>query len=92
MYHFSDIEIFFMLAADIKTDKFGWLYYDHLPDGFRLATMADFHLNGRKNVGMEYLIQRGDQQYFEIHVVRESTRSINLKPFLDHQMVFVRSV
>jgi len=80
-----------MPAADIKTDKFGWNYYDHLPDGYRLATMDDFHSKGRKMVGMEYLIQRGDQQYFEIHAIRPETRSITLKPFLDHRMVFVKS-
>jgi hypothetical protein len=80
-----------MPVADIKTDKFGWNYYDHLPDGYRLATLDDFHSKGRKKVGMEYLIQRGDQQYFEIHAIRPETRSITLKPFLDHRMVFVKS-
>ena len=73
----------------MKIDQNGWEYYDKLPDGFRLATMDDFHVRGKKNVGMLYLIQRGDQQYFEVHYIREFTRSSNLKPFLDHEMVFV---
>ena len=71
------------------TDQNGWKYYDHLPQGFRLATMDDLHIRGKKKVGMQYLIQRGDQQYFEVHYITEFTRSINLKPFLDHEMVFV---
>ncbi len=74
----------------VKTDRFGWKYYDHLPDGFRLATMDDFHVNGRKRAGMEYLIQRGDQPYFEIHYLKSDSRSAALKPFLDWKMVFVR--
>jgi hypothetical protein len=74
----------------LKTDRHGWEYYDTLPDGFRLATMDDFHTLGKKKVGMQYLIQRGDQQHFEVHYIREFTRSIRLKPFLDHQMVFVK--
>ena len=72
------------------TDKNGWKYYDHLPLGFRLATMDDFHIRGKKKVGMQYLIQRGDKQYFEVHVIGPASRAINLKPFLDHQMVFVK--
>ncbi|HPS61801.1 MAG TPA: hypothetical protein PLK82_02005 [Bacteroidales bacterium] len=74
----------------LKTDRNGWEYYDKLPDGFRLATMDDFHIRGKKKVGMQYLIQRADQQHFEVHYIRDFTQSINLKPFLDHRMVFVK--
>ena len=52
--------------------------------------MDDFHKNGSKKIGLEYLIQRGDQQYFEVHVIGPESRAINLKPFLDHRMVFVK--
>lgn len=75
----------------IKTDQFGWKYYEELPQGYRLATMEDFHVRGKKKVGMEYLIQRADQPHFEIHHIRSETQSIRLKPFLDHEMVFVKS-
>ena len=75
----------------IKTDRFGWKYYEQLPEGYRLATLEDFHIKGKKKVGMEYLIQRADQPHFEIHHIRAETRSIRLKPFLDHEMVFVKS-
>jgi len=75
----------------VKTDQFGWKYYEELPQGYRLATMEDFHVRGKKKVGMEYLIQRADQPHFEIHYIRAETQSIRLKPFLDHEMVFVKS-
>jgi hypothetical protein len=74
----------------LKSDKFGWEYYDKLPEGFRLATMDDFHIKGKKKVGMQYLIKRATQEHYEVHYVREHTKSISLKPFLDHEMVYVK--
>jgi hypothetical protein len=82
---------FFMAEPIVKTDQYGWKYYEELPEGFRVATMEDFHVRGEKKVGMEYLIQRAYQPHFEIHYIREETQSISLKPFLDHEMVFVKS-
>lgn len=73
-------------------DAYGWEYYDKLPDGFRLATMDDFHVAGKKKVGMQYLIKRATQDHYEVHYVREHTRSQSLKPFLDHQMVYINSM
>lgn len=76
---------------EVKTDKFGWKYYECLPQGYRLATLEDFHIRGKKKAGMEYLIQRANQPHFEIHYLRAETRSVSLQPFLDHEMVFVKS-
>lgn len=73
-------------------DKYGWEYYDKLPEGFRLATMDDFHVKGKKKIGMLYLIKRWNQDHYEVHYIREHTRSQSLKPFLDHEMVFVECV
>lgn len=80
-----------MTGPIVKTDQFGWKYYEKLPEGFRLATMEDFHIKGKKRVGMEYLIQRADQPHFEIHFIRHESQAIRLQPFLDHEMVFVKS-
>ena len=79
-----------MENSKILIDKFDFEYYDKLPDGYRLGTMDDFHVNGNKNVGMEYLLQRGDQQYYEIHHVSEETRSKSLIPFFEWDMIFVK--
>ena len=76
----------------MKIDRFGWKYYEELPEGFRLATMEDFHVKGKKKTGMEYLIKRSNQDHYEVHHIMEYTRSQSLKPFLDHEMVFVKSL
>ena len=78
-----------MMKDQVKTDRFGWKYYESLPEGFRLGTMDDFHLKGKKKVGMEYLIQRADQPHFEIHYVTEHLRSVSLLPFFEWDMIFV---
>lgn len=80
-----------MMDPSVKTDRFGWKYYEALPKGFRLATMDDFHFQGTKRVGMEYLIQRANQPHFEIHYLRQETKASVLQPFIDCDMVFVRS-
>ena len=79
-----------MEEPEVKTDCNGWKYYDRLPQGYRQGGIEDFHINGKKKVGMEYLIQRADQQYFEVHIIIEETRSKNLKPFFDWDMIFVK--
>jgi hypothetical protein len=83
--------IFFSMDnPEVKIDRNGWKYYDRLPDNFRLGTMEDFHIKGKKKIGMEYLIQRADQPHFEIHYMTDETRSIKLKPFFDWDMIFVK--
>lgn len=79
-----------MKDTGLKTDKNGWKFYDHLPEKYSMGTMEDFHVKGKKKLGMEYLIQRADQDYFEIHYVTEETQSIDLKPFFDWDMIFVK--
>jgi len=74
----------------VKIDQFGWKYYDSLPVDYRLGVMEDFHIKGMKRVGMEYLIQRGNQQHFEIHHLTEFTQAINLRPYFDWNMIYVK--
>ena len=76
----------------MKTDKYGWKYYEKLPQGYRLAKMGDFHLEGIKKIGMLYLIKRFSEDHYEIHHLKEYTTSQYLKPFLDHEMVFIKSI
>jgi hypothetical protein len=80
-----------MNEPEIKTDRFGWKYYDALPDGYRVGTIDDFHVNSIKKLGKEYLLQRGDQQHYEIHRVTDETRAINLMPFFEWDMIYVKA-
>ena len=78
------------MKDQVKIDQFGWKYFESLPEGFRLGTIEDFHIKGKKRIGMQYLIQRADQPHFEIHYMTNETRSIKLKPFFDWDMIFVK--
>jgi len=79
-----------MQDPKVKTDNNGWKYYEKLPDNYCIASMEDFHVKGKKKVGMEYLIQRANQDHFEIHYITEETQSIDLKPFFDWDMIFIK--
>jgi len=78
---------FFML----KTDNNGFEHYDKLPDGYRIASLEDFHFQGRKKIGMSYLIRWSDQEYYEPRTVTDDLTGAWLKPFIDEQRVFIKS-
>jgi hypothetical protein len=74
----------------MKIDGNGWEYHDRLPDGFRLATLEDFTADGKRKIGMQFLIKwciRED--YYQICTVGLSLFSKNLIPFIDDGRVFV---
>lgn len=76
----------------MKIDRNSWEYYDILPVGFRLATLADFTDNGKRKIGMQFLIKwciRED--YYQICTVGVNLYSKNLIPFIDDGRVFVES-
>ncbi|MFZ4523000.1 MAG: hypothetical protein ACOYNC_14920 [Bacteroidales bacterium] len=75
----------------MKTDKNGFEYYDILPEGFHLGCLDDFHENGTRKLGMEFLIKwalRDD--YYQICYVKESLTGAYLLPFIQDQRVFVK--
>lgn len=76
----------------MKIDQNGFEYFDKLPEGYRLATMADFHVNGRKKIGMEYLIQWARRsEYYEIRRITEKLTGEWLSPFIQCNRVFIKS-
>lgn len=80
-----------MSEFEIRKDKYGFEYFDHLPKGFRVGTFDDFHIRGTKRVGMLYLIKRFDEpNHYEIHYLKEWTEGKNLQPFFMWDMIFVK--
>ena len=76
----------------MKTDANGFPYYDKLPVGFRLAKIDDFHENGRKRIGMQFLIQRVTQEnFYEAYTVNENLTGAWIKQFIDDKRVFVKN-
>ena len=65
------------------------LFYDHLPEQFRLATIDDFHEHGQKKIGMVYIVQWNDQVRFSFRKVDENLQGSKINPFIKANMVFV---
>ncbi len=54
-----------MKISEPLTDHCGFKYYDHLPEGFRLATREDYP--GSFTQGRAFLIKRDGKEYYECH-------------------------
>ena len=63
----------------MKIDRNGWEYYDKLPVGFRLATLADFTDSGKRKMGMQFLIKWSiKDDYYQICSVSVNLYSKNI--------------
>jgi len=69
-------------------DEIG-LFYDHLPEEFRLACIDDFHTHGKKHIGMIYIVQWNDQIRFSIREVNDGFTGSKISPFIEANKVFV---
>jgi hypothetical protein len=74
-----------------KVDKNGFGYYDKLPDGYRLAIIDDFHFQGKKKIGLQFLIRWHSAEYYQICKVSETLTSKFLIPFIESSRVYVKS-
>lgn len=72
------------------TDENGFKYLEKLPEGFVIATMDDFHIKGKKNMGMFYLVKGTLSPVYYPREVNESLTGERLKPFIDAGHVFVK--
>ena len=71
-------------------DKFGWEYYDKVPDNFTEGNIDDFHLEGRRKLGMAFLIKWADKEYYQICIVSERLTAKFLLPFIQAKRVFIK--
>jgi len=69
----------------------GFRHYDKLPVGYRLATIDDFHFQGKKRIGMEYLIRRSSTDRCDVHTVTMDMDGKWLIKFIKVNRVFVKS-
>jgi hypothetical protein len=72
-------------------DLNGFEYYDQLPEEYRLADLDDFHINGRKKIGMEFLIKWVTREYYQVCVVSENLKGPVLQSFINDNRVFVKT-
>lgn len=73
----------------MRIEKEDWAYYDKLPDNFRLATMDDFTINGRRKIGMIFLIKWVFKPIYQECKVSDTLTSTFLKPLIYDNLVFV---
>ena len=71
-------------------EKSGIEYLEELPEGYREATLDDFHVNGKKKIGMEYIIKGLEWKVFFKKQLSERTTGSQLKPHIDDKRVFVK--
>ncbi len=80
-----------MKNSTIVTTPSGFLGYDNLPDGYRLATLEDFITKGKRNIGLKFLVQWVDNAFFyQICEVSMNLTSAILKPHLESNRVFIK--
>ena len=71
-------------------DLNGFAFYDRLPQEYRLAGLDDFHINGRKKIGMEFLIKWVTREYYQVCIVSENLKGAVLQSFIIDNRVFVK--
>ncbi len=73
-----------------KIDENGFRHYDKLPEDYRIATIDDFHFQGRKKIGLEFLIKWVEKEYYQICIMSENLTSLKIKQFINDNRVFVK--
>lgn len=79
-----------MQRSEMKTDRHGWRYYDRVPEGFRLATMDDFHIKGTPREGLEFLVRWVEREYYQVCIYSKRMDKLQLNAFIEGGRVFVR--
>lgn len=73
-----------------KVDHNGWKYFDELPAGYRVASLDDFHTEGKRKIGMEFLIRWVSRNYYQVCVVTDRLSAAWLNEFVIGNRVYVK--
>jgi hypothetical protein len=71
------------------TDRYGIKYLEELPENAREATLDDFHIKGRKKIGMEFFILGYHWPVYQLYLVTESLTGKFLETFIREHRVFI---
>lgn len=75
---------------NIKVNPSGFRYYSELPENYRQATINDFTVNGKRKIGMIFLIRWWhNPNFFQICYVSHNLTSDILEPHLKDNRVYV---
>lgn len=84
--------------AAISGDKNGWKceisgiwIYRVLPEGMRLATRNDLNPDGRRIIGLKYMLKSWISEMYEAYTLGENTDLPNLVKFVDSGRCWVKS-
>ncbi len=78
------------VMAQILFTRYGCKYYDRLPVNYVKAQLSDFTKEGKRKIGMRFLIQWiSDEDIFQICEVSLNLTSEFLKPFIEGERVYI---
>ena len=64
-------------------------FYEGLPEEFKLATIDDFHEQGKKKIGMIFLVRWVEETRYSVWEVDENLTGEKIIPFIREKRVFV---
>lgn len=76
------------IKQNFMTDRFGFKFYETLPDTCVPAKVEDFYRNGELRIGMFYLIYSGVDKHYQVHRVYDIPRDY-LQRLIDACQVYV---
>jgi hypothetical protein len=79
-----------MNIPEFKINRSGFEYYSELPENFRLASIDDFIVTGKRRIGLIFLIQWVENaSFYQVCYVSMNLTRAFLDPFLADNRVFV---
>lgn len=71
-------------------EETGIEYLETLPEGYKEADIDDFHVQGKKKIGMNFILQGTQWKVFFVKTVNERLTAEKLLPFIEAGQVFVK--